>query len=325
MNQDIKQQIFDKILAYDTIVISRHIRPDGDAVGSTCGLAAILRATFPQKKVLLVNDDFSEYVAFLGDACDDISDEAYAGALQLVLDTATVDRISNKRVNLAKETIKIDHHVDIRPFGDISWVEDQRSSVCEMIADFYLTFRSQLQLTKEAALALYTGMMTDSGRYRYSVSGDTLRCGAALLETGIDTETLFARLYMEDFDVLKFKSYMYKKMKITPNGVAYFLVDAKTQKKFGLSSEEASNSVTMLSSIKGSLIWLAFIENPDKTIRVRLRSRFLHINRLAEKYNGGGHECASGATVKSPAEMRALVADADKLLGEYKATHEGWL
>ena len=323
MNETLKQQIRQRIEAYDTVVISRHIRPDGDAVGSSTGLFHILQNAYPEKRILLVDDDFSEYVGFLGDRCDEISDEDYRRALQIVVDTATLDRISNKRVGLAKELIKIDHHVDIKPYGDVSWVEDQRSSVCEMIAD--LCFSVGWEMTREAAAALYTGLTTDSGRYRYSTNGDTLRIGAALLDVGVDTETMFARLYMEGFEVFKFKSHMYRKMKISEHGVAYFLVDRKTQEKFSLSSEEASNSVSLLSTIRDSLIWLAFIENEDKTIRVRLRSRFVPINKLAEAYGGGGHEFASGATVHSQAELKRLVADADKLLGEYKETHKGWL
>ena len=72
---------------------------------------------------------------------------------------------------------------------------------------------------------------------------------------------------------------------------------------------------------------MAFIDNnkDDGSIRVRLRSRFAHINTIAEKYHGGGHACASGATVYSVDEINALIADADALIKEYKETHEGWL
>ena len=80
-----------------------------------------------------------------------------------------------------------------------------------------------------------------------------------------------------------------------------------------------------MDSIKDSLIWIAFIEADDGSIRVRLRSRFVTINEVAEKYNGGGHDCASGATVHSRKEMKALIADADARLADYKANNEGWL
>ena len=105
----------------------------------------------------------------------------------------------------------------------------------------------------------------------------------------------------------------------------YINVTKKLQKKLGLTSEDASTAVSYMDSIKGSLVWMALIENDDGTTRVRLRSRFVTINKLAEKYNGGGHACACGATVHSKKEMKALIDDADTMLREYKATHEGWL
>jgi phosphoesterase RecJ-like protein len=89
--------------------------------------------------------------------------------------------------------------------------------------------------------------------------------------------------------------------------------------------ESASSCVSYMDSIRGSLIWIAFIENDDGSYRVRLRSRFLPVNEIAERYHGGGHACACGATVYSKKELHALLSEADKLLGEYKATNEGWL
>ena len=70
---------------------------------------------------------------------------------------------------------------------------------------------------------------------------------------------------------------------------------------------------------------MAFIENSDGTIRVRLRSRFVTVSELAEKYEGGGHACASGATVHSKSELKKLVNEADELLKKYKEEHDGWL
>lgn len=318
--------ILDKIKQYEKIVIFRHKRPDGDAVGSTKGLCGVLRATFPEKDVRLINNDYAEYVAFLGEEDGAQNDEFFADALGIVIDTATVDRISNPQYALCRELIKIDHHIPIQDYGDIMWVEEERSSSCEMIAAFCDAFRDELVLTSEAATAIYTGMVTDSGRFRFrSVSGETMRLAGTILDVGIDVDSLYARLYTKDFNEFKFQSYLYKKMKMTENGVAYLYVDRAMQKKFGLSNEQASACVSYMDSIKGSLIWLAFIENADGTVRVRLRSRFIEINKLAEKYGGGGHACACGATVSSKKEMKALIADADELLGKYKAENGGWL
>ena len=102
-------------------------------------------------------------------------------------------------------------------------------------------------------------------------------------------------------------------------------ISQETQATFGLSGEEASSCVSYMDSIKGSLIWLAFIENTDGSIRVRLRSRFVTVSELAEGYNGGGHACAAGATVYSVEEMERLIAEADTLLKNYKENNDGWL
>ena len=109
--------------------------------------------------------------------------------------------------------------------------------------------------------------------------------------------------------------------------MAYIFVDREMQRQFGLSLEQASAVIGNLDSIRGCICWIAFIETGDEqgTIRVRLRSRFVHINSIAEQYRGGGHACASGATLYSLEEMDELLRVADAHVKEYKETHEGWL
>ena len=325
MNENMKI-ILDKIKEYGKIIIFRHFRPDGDAIGSTKGLARILQLSFPDKKIYLQNADFSNYLAFLGGEDELLPDEEYADALGIVVDTGTKKRISNQKYALCKELVKIDHHIPVESYGDYEWVEEERSSSCEMIAAFYSAFKDELKIDKEAATYIYTGMVTDSGRFRFrDVSGETMRLAGEMLEQGVDTENLYAHLYLKEFDTFKFESYVYKKMQITENGVATLFVTEKMKKKFGLSNEDASAAVSYMDSIKGAIVWLAFIENGDGSIRVRLRSRFVTVSELAERYNGGGHACASGATVYSKAEMKKLIAEADQMVKEYKEKNEGWL
>lgn len=328
MNREVKQQILNKIKEYDRIMLFRHVRNDGDCVGATKGMKRILQLTFPEKEIYLIDSDNAKYLEFMGPEDEPVSDEMYADALGIVIDTASEARISNKKYTLCKELIKIDHHIPLENYGDIMWVEEERSSACEMIVDFYETFRDELKIDSEGATHLYTGMVTDSGRFKYEgVTGDTMRCAATLLDVGVDTQTLFARLYLEAFEYLKFKAHIYQRMQITENGVAYIFIDKAMQEEFGLSLEQASACVGNLDSIRGCIVWMAFIENgdADHSIRVRLRSRFVHINPIAEKYHGGGHACASGATVYSLEEMESLLKDADALVKEYKETNEDWL
>ena len=326
MNLSAMQAVLAKIEEAQKIVIFRHKMPDGDAIGSTKGLREILRLSFPEKEIYLNNCDSSDYLEFLGDEDAPQPDEFYADALGIVIDTATAKRISNPRYALCREIVKIDHHIPIESYGATEWVEEERSSSCEMIVQFYDAFKDRLQMTKEAATYLYTGMVTDSGRFRYrEVSGDTLRLAAILLDQGIDVDRIYAHLYMKDVSSMRLQAWALSHIKFTASGVAYLYITRDVQEKFGLTFESASAAVSYMDSIKDSLIWLAFIENSDGTIRVRLRSRFVTVSEIAECYGGGGHACAAGATVNSRKEMNRLIAEADQLLGEYKENNEGWL
>ena len=327
MNITAAREVLEAIKKYHRIILFRHFRPDGDAIGSTKGLQRILQLSFPEKEVILQNCDRSEQLSFLGDEEELRRDDFYADALGIVIDTATTARISNQKFSLCKKLVKIDHHIEVEAYGDINWVEDECSSACEMIAAFYNIFRDELKMDTEAATYLYAGLVTDSGRFRFrSVSGDTMRIAGMLLDHGVDTDILYANLYMKEFDEFKFQGYVLNHIKITENGVAYIYIDKATMAEYGLSYEQASECTNYMDSIKNSLIWIAFLDSDSgDDIRVRLRSRFVTINKLAEKYEGGGHACASGATVHSQEQMKVLIAEADHLLGVYKRENQGWL
>lgn len=327
MNINAARLVLDTIKEYNKIIIFRHFRPDGDAVGSTKGLQRILQLSFPSKQIVLQNCDFSDYLSFLGGEEPLYDDEFYKDALGIVIDTATKARISNQRFSLCEKLIKIDHHIPIESYGDINWVEDERCSSCELITAFYDAMKDELKIDKEAATYLYTGLVTDSGRFRFrSVSGDTMRLAGLLLDQGVDTDHLYAHLYMKEFKEFKFEGYVLNNIQITENGVAYIYIDKSVMEEYNLSYEQASACVSFMDTIKDSLIWIAFIDT-DKSdeIRVRIRSRFITVNTLGEKYEGGGHACACGATVHSKEQMNNLLSDADKMLGEYKSANEGWL
>ncbi len=326
MNEDIKRRILEKIEEYDSIVIGRHFRPDGDAIGSTKGLERILELTYPEKKIYLSSSDYSDYLAFLGGDDGEVSDEIISSSLAIILDTATLDRMSYKKLGGAKELIKIDHHIKSEDWPALEWIEDYRSSCSEMIADFYNTFSDRLVIDSWAATAVYTGMVTDSGRFSFSsTSGETLRMAALMLDKGVDVETLMARLELKDISFYRYREAVFNMVNITESGLAWVYVDSDFQKKWNLTREEASESVSFMSSIRGSICWIAFIDNADGTIRVRLRSRFMTVDTLASRYHGGGHDRASGATCYSREEMEALIRDADKLVASYKASNGDWM
>lgn len=313
----IKQDIINEIEKNDTIIIHRHVRPDGDCIGSSFGLRAILKESFPNKKIYSVGDGVPEYLDFLG--CEDeVNEDIYKDALVIIVDTATGKRVCKDIYQTAKKVIKIDHHIPVDDYGHINYVREDFPACCQIIIDFVKTFKNTLKINEEAAKCLYTGLVTDTGRFRYrSVNGDTMRSAASLLDLNIDTENIYTNLNTKDPESFKLQGYMYQNFKITENGVAYAYLTKKIMKKYGATPEAASNLVNCLDSIKGSLIWILFVQY-DNEIRVRLRSRYIPVVDIASQYNGGGHENAAGATVYKEKEMKELIKLADSNLKNFK-------
>lgn len=319
------KEIINKIEEFQKIIILRHIRPDGDCIGSSLGLKEIIKESFPSKEVKVFANDYAKDLNFL--ACEDENEDEnyYKDALIIVVDTSLKERISNNNYDKGAYIIKIDHHPNVEPYGNINFVEEDRSSCCELIVKLVENSDNKLKFNNLACKLLYMGMVTDTGRFKYSVTKETMQRAGKLLEADIDLEYLYANLYLKDFNMYKLQGEVYRKMKITKNGVAYIYVTKEMQDKFGLTPNEASLVVGSLDSIKGSLIWVAFIDTLENTIRVRLRSRFLSIDDIATKYRGGGHSRASGATLLEKKEIKLLLKDCDTKLKKFKEENNEWL
>ena len=178
------EQVLNKIKEYDTIIIHRHKNPDGDALGSQIGLKNIITEAFPKKKVYTVGDSSKRFSFMEGSEMDEIPDEIYKDALAFVLDTSASALISDERYKSAKETIRIDHHIFCEHICDLEITDTSYESCCGLITE--LAIECGLELNTLAAKSLYTGMVTDSGRFRFrDVSGDTLRYAAIMLDQGI--------------------------------------------------------------------------------------------------------------------------------------------
>lgn len=154
---DVVKEIMAAIKQYETIIIHRHQRPDPDAIGSQVGLAELLRASFPEKNIYQVGGPV-EGLEFLAEM-DVITDDVYRGALVIVTDTANAPRISDARFSLGDQLIKIDHHPNDEPYGDLVWVNTNASSCSEIIVDFWQQHLAELTMTDNAARLLYAGIV----------------------------------------------------------------------------------------------------------------------------------------------------------------------
>ena len=311
------EYILTKIKEYNTIIIHGHIRPDGDCYGSQFGLKHAIEATYPDKKVYVVGG-ICDYCAFLG-KMDEIEDEVFKGALSICVDCANGDRLQDQRFKLADYVIKIDHHIADSTYGDYQYVEEGAASCTQVITD--LIIKGNLRMTKEAAFALYTGLVTDTGRFRFdSVTSHTMNVAGYLLDQGVNPSELDNLLSVDTLENLKLRGYVLSNF-VVKDGFAYIKMTRAVIEQFGVSDEDAANQVTTISTIQGCPVWALFMEYPGDEIRIRLRSRGPAVNELANRYGGGGHAKACGASLKSWAELDKFVSEAVKLVKEFKANN----
>jgi len=309
------EAIFNEIKAFDTIILHRHSRPDGDAMGSQIGMKHLLLENFPKKKVYAVGDD-AGYLRFMDDCVmDEIPDDTYRNALAIVLDCGSAHLVSDNRWQKAARTVRFDHHIFSGKFTDVEAVDSSYESCCGLLAQFAMD--SGLRLNPLAAKSLYTGMLTDSGRFRYdSTTARTFRLAAFLMEQKFDTNEIFRHLYAESFESKKMKAEFLLKVRFTPNRVAYIYSTKEAVAALGVSTFTISRGmVNTMADIEGTNIWVNFTET-EEGVLCELRSAGPNINPIAVKYGGGGHAKASGATVADRETAMQMLGDLDRLTGE---------
>ncbi|WP_243291251.1 bifunctional oligoribonuclease/PAP phosphatase NrnA [Bacillus sp. FJAT-47783] len=310
-----KKDILEKIQQYDTIIIHRHVRPDPDAYGSQCGLAELLKASFPNKQIFVVGED-EPSLQFMY-KMDQIDDEVYEGALVIVCDTANEERICDKRYKKGAELIKIDHHPNEDLYGDVLWVSTSASSTSEMIYELYLFGKEEgLTMTSEAARLIYAGIVGDTGRFLFpSTTKKTFKYASELIEYDFSYTNMYDEMYKMKRTVAKLNGYVLQNFTLHDSGAAYIKITKELLTKFSVLPSEASQLVGTLGNIEGVKAWIFFVEEEDQ-IRVRLRSKGPIINELAKKFRGGGHPMASGATIYHWDEMDEVIQELDKLCSE---------
>lgn len=295
------------------IIIHRHSKPDGDALGSQIGLKEIIRENFPEKEVFVVGDESNRY-DFIG-KMDEIEDSLFKDALIIVLDSSDLNLVSDERYKLANKLIKIDHHIKRECFGDLEIIDETFESCCGLITNIALNLN--LRINKEAATALYTGLVTDSGRFRYdSTSSKTFYVASKLLETGIDINKIYNNLYLDDLSLVQLRAKYVLKMQFTKKNVAYIKTTAQEIKEMNVDFFTISRGmVNTMAGIKGVDIWVNFTEEiANNNVICEIRSNKYNINGIAVKYGGGGHAKASGATIESFEVADKMLEDLDNLI-----------
>jgi phosphoesterase RecJ-like protein len=248
-----------------------------------------------------------------GAQMDEIPDSAYEGALAIILDSGSRSMISDDRYTLAAKTVRLDHHIFCEKIADIEVIDTSFESCCGLITAFAV--EHSLSVPPLAAKALYTGMVTDSGRFRYdSTTSRTFQLASHLMAQGIDTTSLFRSLYADSLESKQQKAQFIQKIRLTPGNVAYIYTTLEEFQSLGMDTFAVSRGmVNTMADIKGVDIWVNFTET-ENGVLCELRSATKNINPIAVKYGGGGHAKASGATVKDKAQALAMLQDLDDMM-----------
>ena len=317
MNKDIKE-IFKLIKKYDTITIFGHINPDGDCYGSSLALRELIKLNFPKKKVFSLAGTLPQLEERLTTQDVVTDDRIIKESLAILVDVSETERVSDQRVVMAKQIIKIDHHIENKPFYGIKWLDEGSIATCQMIAE--LAFELKWKMNKLIAELLYLGICTDSGRFRYApTNAKTHRIIAKLLECGVETDSIFKILYLSDEAYVKYQALLVSKFKRTKHNVVYCFADVKDYDQFGLKFEQISKNVNVIGNIRGCPIWVLFTRSPENYIRVEFRSHKINVQKVAAKYGGGGHLHAAGARLENQKDFALamkVVEDLDKAAEE---------
>ncbi|MBS7576619.1 MULTISPECIES: bifunctional oligoribonuclease/PAP phosphatase NrnA [unclassified Enterococcus] len=310
----LSEQILSKIKEYQKIIIHRHMNPDPDALGSQLGLKALIKTNFPEKKVFAAGGPVND-LDFLG-VMDSVEIEDYQDALVIICDTGNTPRISGAEYQYGAYLIKIDHHPNDDPYGDLLWVDTTSSSTSELIALWARELN--LKLTQEAARLLYAGIVGDTGRFLYpATTSRTLQLAADLISTGFDFAKLNQQIDGISVKVARLIGYVYENLICDEYGTGKVILSQAILDEFQLADHETSAIVGVPGRIETVLTWGIFVEQKDGHYRCRLRSKGPRINEVAKRHDGGGHPLASGANAKDLAEVEAIYKELQVLTKEF--------
>lgn len=312
--------MIDKIIAeldkHKQIMITSHIIPDGDSIGSMIAMGLALEAL--GKEITLVNNDrVPEQYQFLkgSEAIQLPSTLKASPSLCIAVDLTGLDRVGDTLQNFIHREkpviINIDHHVSNQYFGQINFVDADAAAAGQIV--YELIAALNIPLTVDIASALYVAIATDTGSFQYeSTRPRTMEITARLLEAGINPGKINQLLYdNQPLVKLRLLEKVLPTLTVSEDGkVAYMWVDLKTMHKLGADNEHCDGLVNYPRSLRGVEVALFFRQIAKNKIKVAFRSKGkADVNDIAGKFGGGGHAKAAGCTMTGtlPEVIRKVV------------------
>ncbi len=305
------EQVLHHITERRHFLVTSHTRPDGDAIGSTLALALILRKMGKSAEVV-----FGDSVPVIYRPLPHAETIVHTSRVNGSYDAAIIlecDSVLRTRLQGLEEhfLINIDHHQTSKPFADVNWIDPSACAVAEMV--FRLALAAGVKITPEIATCLYTAVLTDTGAFCYSpTSACTFELAKLLVEHGADPARIAQNVYFSS-PTSKMRLLGAALSNLHREGiVAWMSVTRQDMHRCGALEEDCEGLVNYALGIAGVEVAVFFRETNDDRVRISMRSKgAVNVAGIAEKFGGGGHECASGFSV--PGGLRAAQ---EKVLGE---------
>ena len=294
-----------KILAANKILITAHVQPDGDAIGSTLALMQMLRSLGKEAEIF-IDDTVRKNLHALPhfeEICRPKTGEKFDADLLIVLDTS-IERIGGVKNLTDAPILNIDHHVTNKGGDFYLYVETKAAATCEII--FKLAGELNATITPEIATCLYTGLATDTGFFQFSnTRAQTLSTAAELITLGVNPNFISEQLEKKSLAEVRGLSTALKSLKMFyDEKVAGMIIDHATAKTFD-STEGFIDEIRVIETVDVAFL---ITEKAPNFCRVSMRSKGVNVAQIAEKLGGGGHIRAAGCTLKM------TLAKAEKIL-----------
>lgn len=316
------EQLDNSIKQAKNILLVSHINPDGDTLGSMCGLYSIIKDNYKKQCDMVSVSKIPENYEFLpyADRIKCISEYDLSREYDLVinLDVASLDRCADAQIlfNKAKTTINIDHHETNDSYANINIIVPEASATAEVLCE--ISQKRDWHISIYTAICLYVGIMTDTGSFRFSnTTQKTMEYAGKLISYGVKPDEMYQKCYESNSkNMVMFQAYCLNKAVFFDNDkIAYTIVYKKDLEKYHNSGEDYTDGLTeKLRAIKTTEVAFVIKELSSNTSKVSMRSKTVNVAKICSVFGGGGHKLAAGAVIKANTEqsVKMILEEIDK-------------
>lgn len=313
MTEDITAAIKDRLRAAQNILISSHVRPDGDAVGSLLGLGLALQDAGKNIRMVLVDGVPSSFRYLEGS--DQVRKEPDRDFDTFItVDCADFKRLGKPFQDFGQPDINIDHHITNERFGVLNLIEGKEVATAAILTSCLPAWG--YEITRPVAAALLTGIITDTLGFRTSnITPEALRQAAALMETGVDLSELYMRgLVRRSFSSARYWGAGLSKLEST-GGIVWSSLSLADRKTSGYDGNDDADLINVISAIEDHKVGMIFVEQRDNHVKISWRAleQGVDVSTVARHFGGGGHAAAAGADIPGTlSEIQPIVLETTK-------------